>query len=81
MREDAADAAKIQAEEAATIVALVRDGFTPESAIAAVQNRDWGRLKHTGYMSVQLVPPATGTLPSGQNGQSNGKPPVPVSSP
>ncbi|HEY3260207.1 MAG TPA: phage portal protein [Pseudonocardiaceae bacterium] len=76
MREDAADAAKIQAEEAATIVALVRDGFTPESAIAAVQNRDWGRLQHTGYMSVQLVPPATGTLPTPSDGQGNRKVPA-----
>jgi hypothetical protein len=57
LREDAADAAKIQAEEAATIVALVKDGFTPESAIDAVRNRDWGRLKHTGLLSVQLQPP------------------------
>jgi hypothetical protein len=58
LREDAADAAKIQAEEAQTIVALVKDGFTPESAIDAVKNRDWGRLRHLGLLSVQLQPPA-----------------------
>jgi phage portal protein BeeE len=57
MREDAADAAKIQADEAATIVSLVKDGFEWQSAIAAVVNRDWGRLKHTGLLSVQLQPP------------------------
>jgi phage portal protein BeeE len=58
LREDAADAAKIQAEEAQTIVALVKDGFTPESAIDAVKNRDWSRLRHLGLLSVQLQPPA-----------------------
>ncbi len=78
MREDAADAAKIQADEAATIVALVRDGFTPESAIDAVNNHDWSRLKHTGYMSVQLVPPATGTLPAGDGGGAGGNGKVPA---
>jgi phage portal protein BeeE len=72
MREDAADAAKIQAEEAQTIVALVRDGFTPESAIDAVRNRDWSRLEHTGLISVQLTQP--GSVPP--NGQGNGKVPA-----
>ena len=57
MREDAADLAKIQAEEAGTIVALVKDGFTAESAVDAVVNHDWARLQHSGLTSVQLQPP------------------------
>jgi hypothetical protein len=54
---DAKDAADVQSTEAQTITALVRDGFTAESAIAAVQNYDWGRLVHTGRVSVQLQTP------------------------
>jgi len=55
--EDAMDAATIQQQEAATITGLVRDGFTPESAIEAVANSDWSLLKHTGLLSVQMQPP------------------------
>jgi phage portal protein BeeE len=60
MREDAADLAKIQAEEAGTIVALVKDGFTAKSAVDAVVNHDWARLQHSGLTSVQLQPPFDG---------------------
>lgn len=63
MREDASDAARVQAEQASTITALVRDGFTPESAVAAVQAQDWSLLEHTGLTSVQLVPPSSGQEP------------------
>jgi hypothetical protein len=42
-----------------TITGLVRDGFTPESAIAAVQASDWSLLSHTGLLSVQMQPPGT----------------------
>lgn len=56
---DASDAAEVQAKEAATITALIRDGFTAESAIAAVQNSDWSRLEHSGLVSVQLQPPGS----------------------
>lgn len=78
MREDAADAAKIQADEAATIVALVRDGFTPKSAIDAVKNHDWNRLVHSGLLSVQLQPPfdSQNPTPARSNGQGNGKVPA-----
>lgn len=80
LREDAGDRAKIQADEAQTIVALVRDGFTPESAIDAVKNHDWGRLEHTGLVSVQLTAPGDvpETLPTKAlgNGQGNGKVPA-----
>jgi hypothetical protein len=57
LNEDAKDAADIQNVEATTITGLVRDGFTPESAIAAVQASDWSLLVHTGLLSVQMQPP------------------------
>lgn len=53
---DASDEAAVQEKEAATIVSLVRDGFTPESSVDAVKNQDWTRLKHSGLVSVQLQP-------------------------
>lgn len=56
---DASDEALVQQQESATITALVRDGFTPESAIAAVTNHNWSLLKHTGLVSVQLLPPGS----------------------
>jgi phage portal protein BeeE len=75
LREDAADIAKIQGEEASTIVKLVRDGFTPESAIDAVKNHDWSRLKHTGLVSVQLTQPGS-VPPAKTSSQGNGKVPA-----
>lgn len=56
---DASDEATVQNQEANTIVALVKDGFIPESVIDAVTNGDWTRLRHTGFTSVQLQPPMT----------------------
>jgi hypothetical protein len=75
MREDAADAAKIQMDEAATIGGLIKDGFEPQSAIDAVKNHDWSRLVHTGLVSVQLQPPGA-LAPPAPNGQGNGKVPA-----
>ena len=63
MREDASDLAGIQEREAATISALVNNGFTPESVITAVKNNDWGALVHSGMLSVQLQPPSSGQDP------------------
>jgi phage portal protein BeeE len=57
MRDDAADVAAIQVEQSKTIVALVKDGFTPESSVAAVTKNDFGLLKHSGLLSVQLQAP------------------------
>ena len=57
LREDAKDAADIEAVKATTITAYVKDGFTPESAIAAVRGQDVSLLKHTGLVSVQLWEP------------------------
>jgi Phage-related protein len=68
LRMDAQDAADVQAKEASTITALVRDGFTAESAIAAVQNSDWSLLRHTGMLSVQLQEPGAQALDGDQEG-------------
>ncbi|TQN30606.1 phage portal protein BeeE [Haloactinospora alba] len=71
---DAQDQASVQQQEANTIVALVKDGFTHESAVDAVINQDWTRLApHTDeqgrpLMSVQLQPP----MSSDQNDDGSG---------
>lgn len=57
LREDAKDAAEIERTKADTITGLVRDGFTPESAVAAVMGQNMNLLKHSGYVSVQLQLP------------------------
>lgn len=59
LREDAKDSAEIQDIYARTITQYVREGFTPESAIAAVRGQDVNLLKHTGKVSVQLQEPGT----------------------
>lgn len=59
LREDAKDAAEIQQTKAATINSFVTNGFTPESAVAAVDADDRTLLQHTGLVSVQLLPPGT----------------------
>jgi hypothetical protein len=63
MRQDEGDIATIQAQEATTIGGLIKDGFTPESAVKAVQNNDWGLLEHSGLTSVQLQPPGSAPAP------------------
>lgn len=63
MREDAGTLASNQQAQAATITTLVKEGFTPESAVAAVMNNDWTLLMHTGLTSVQLQPPTSGQQP------------------
>lgn len=57
LREDEADAANIQSIRASTVTVLIREGFTPASAIAAVDNDDLRLLVHTGLVSVQLQTP------------------------
>jgi hypothetical protein len=71
MREDAGDAAKIQSQQAQTIGTLVKDGFTPESAVKAVLNNDMSLLSHSGLVSVQLLPPGEMIQPG------DGQPPRP----
>jgi phage portal protein BeeE len=57
LREDAKDAAEITQIQATTISILVRDGFTAESAKAAVKGGDMSLLVHSGLVSVQLQTP------------------------
>lgn len=59
LRQDAAEQARIRQAQAQTIVTLIRDGFTPSSAVEAVVTGDLRRLQHTGLVSVQLQPPLT----------------------
>jgi hypothetical protein len=71
LREDAKDAAEIEQIKATTITILVREGFTAESAMAAVMGQDMALLKHTGLVSVQLQPPGIvqPALPNGAPSQ------------
>lgn len=54
LREDEADAAKIAETKARTVRTYVDGGYTPESAVAAVEAGDLRLLVHTGLFSVQL---------------------------
>lgn len=60
LREDARDAADIGQVHASTVTAYVREGFTWESSVAAVQGQDLSLLKHSGLTSVQLQAPGAG---------------------
>jgi hypothetical protein len=66
LREDVKDSAEIDQIQAQTIVALIRDGFAPDDAVAAVTSGDLTQLKgkHNGFISVQQQPiafPESGT--------------------
>jgi len=65
LREDAKDAAEIESIKALTIGGLVKEGFTPESSIAAVMGQNMSLLSHSGLVSVQLQPPGASALPNG----------------
>jgi len=67
LREDAKDAAMITEIQARTITDLVKEGFTPESATAAVLGQNMDLLVHTGLVSVQLQAP--GAVTSSANGK------------
>jgi phage portal protein BeeE len=54
LREDVHDQAEIRRLQAETIGLLVREGFTNDSVITAVQTGDWATLQHSGLYSVQL---------------------------
>lgn len=64
LREDEKDAADIAETQARTIRTLVDGGYTPESAVAAIEANDWRLLTHTGLFSVQLQAPGAGTAPT-----------------
>lgn len=56
LQDDAKDAADILNVNAQAIVALTRDGFQPDSAVAAITSGDLRLLVHTGLPSVQVQP-------------------------
>lgn len=64
LAEDLMDSAEIQSRKAQTITGLIKDGFTPDSAVEAVINDDFTLLEHTGKLSVQLQPSDGATEPS-----------------
>jgi len=68
LREDAKDAADIEAVKAVTICGYVKEGFTAESAVAAVRGQDVSLLKHGGLLSVQLQKPGSAALQQSPNG-------------
>jgi phage portal protein BeeE len=59
LREDAKDAAEIEQTKSDTITRYVREGFTWDSAVAAVQGQNIGLLRHSGLISVQLQKPGS----------------------
>lgn len=64
LREDEKDAAEIAETQARTIRTLVDGGYTPESAVAAIEaDGDWNLLEHTGLFSVQLQKPGADDTP------------------
>jgi hypothetical protein len=74
MREDAGDVAAIQQQQAVTIATLVKDGFKPDTVVAAVIKNDFSLLVHSGLVSVQLNPPGAGGSPAPNGTSPNGKP-------
>jgi phage portal protein BeeE len=79
LREDGKDAAEIEDIKATTITKYVREGFTAESAIAAVRAQDISLLRHSGLTSVQLWKPGMGPDKpgaAGAEGAAGGAPPI-----
>jgi hypothetical protein len=64
LQEDRKDEAEIQQAESITIKTFVEAGYTPESAVVAVQSNDLSRLEHTGLVSVQLQEPGAKQPPA-----------------
>lgn len=85
LNDDRDERAEIRGKDAETVDKLVREGWTPESAVNYVMTGDLTKLKHTGLVSVQLyepgaVPDQGSNLAPKSNGSDNapsGKPPVP----
>lgn len=59
IRDDEMDIGQIQQRKAQTIRNLTDAGFTPVSAVAAVEADDFALLEHSGLFSVQLQKPGT----------------------
>jgi phage portal protein BeeE len=58
LKEDQHDAAEILQVRSTTVASLVQAGFTPESAVDAIEADDLTRLVHSGLYSVQLQDPS-----------------------
>jgi len=76
LQEDEKDAAEIQFKQSEALKRLVEAGYTPESAMVAIDSNDLSRLEHSGLVSVQLHPP--GSEPGSASGSQ--APPAPPSS-
>ncbi len=63
LQADALDDAAVLAQQATTMRQLVDGGFDPSSVLAAVTTGDMTKLRHSGNLSVQLIP--AGQLPAG----------------
>ena len=72
LREDAKDAAEIQATQANTIHTYIAAGFEPSSVVASVDANDRSLLAHTGLYSVQLQP--AGSITEGKGSVVQGVP-------
>lgn len=68
LREDEKDAAEILQVRSATIASLISAGFEPDSVVAAIDSGDLRILRHTGLVSVQLLPPGTSATTTNQGG-------------
>lgn len=74
LREDEADAANIAAVRASTVNTYITAGFTPDSAVKAVDAGDINLLVDSGLRSVQLLPPGTPTKAAPS--ETNSAPPL-----
>jgi phage portal protein BeeE len=59
LREDIKDRAEVAQNEATTLSTLISAGFTPKSAVRAVNAGDMTLLEHSGLVSVQLQTPGS----------------------
>lgn len=59
LADDVKDAAEVQAKNSSAIRQLIDAGFDAASVVDAITAGDLKRLKHSGLMSVQLLPPGT----------------------
>ena len=64
LRDDAKDAAQVNATNAQAIRTLADGGFDPDSVVAAVTANDMSLLVHTGRLSVQLQKPDAADTPA-----------------
>lgn len=69
LQDDALDQSTIFRTNVTAIGAAVRDGFTPDSSVAAAVGNDLSQLKHSGKLSVQLQEDKEGTTPADDEGE------------